>query len=111
MSIQATTNITIPNIESPPIRLAPLDISNGLPPPVPPESAFAAGVDLVDEVLVATDPFLELDVEVEVVVVLDAAEPPPIPPSADSIDVEEDDDVDVVLVEVDFTVTETTEVE
>lgn len=65
-------------------------------------------MDVEVVVLVATEPFLELDVDVEVVVV-DGAAPPPSPPPADSIDVE--DVADVVLVEVDFTVTETTELE
>lgn len=107
------TSITRPKIESPPILLALLEMSKGLPPPE--SSGLVAGLDVVDEVLVATDPFLELlDVDVDVVVVVGAG-PPPSPPPADSIDdVEDVEDVEVVavvLAEVDCTVTDTTEVE
>ncbi|KAE8441801.1 hypothetical protein EG329_004314 [Mollisiaceae sp. DMI_Dod_QoI] len=101
---QATTITTNPNTESPPIRLPPLEISKGLPPPV---SGWDAGLDVVDEVLDAIDPFLELDDEVVVVVV--GGGPPPIPPSAEFNDVEEDEGVDFVSAEVDFPVTETPE--
>lgn len=99
----AITNIIKPNIESSPILLALLEMSKGLPPPDP-ASGCDAGLDVVDDVLVAMEPFLELDVDVEVVV--DDGGEPPTPPSADDSNVE---DVAVVSEELDVAVTETAE--
>lgn len=85
-------------------------MSKGLPPPEPPSSGCAAGLDVVAVVVAATEPFFELEVEL---VVIGGVEPP-IPPATDEVDETDEtdvEDVDVVVVEVDLIVTETTELD